>query len=166
VVIECALARKRNCAPLGRASQRLNHLNLSVSEEIARAKRRREVCLAERHDIVEERCPRIAVAEPGLPVLVEPVLDLRRKPPEGHRTGGVEELLASGPRDAEDDTSLGETVRPRKPTREGDSAMAAEHPVRVPPARPIHLAITGDDQSQLEESIEVDHRCAASRVVG
>jgi hypothetical protein len=35
--------------------------------------------------------------------------------------------------------------------------MTAEHSPRIPPTRAIHLAVTGDDQAEPEEAVQVDH---------
>jgi hypothetical protein len=56
----------------------------------------------------------------------------------------IEELLAPGPGDAEDNARLSKVVRSRQPPLEDDPAVTAEHAARVPPARSIHLAVAGD----------------------
>ena len=46
-------------------------------------------------------------------------------------------------------------MRGRKAALEDNSATTTEHPLRIPPACAVHLAMTGDDEPELEQVVEI-----------
>src|SRR5207249_1996906 len=102
----------------------------------------------------EDGRPCVALIEPGLPALVEGVLDFGGQTPERHAARRIEELSAAAARHFEDDVRLGEEVRPREAALQDHRPVATEHALAVPPASQVHLAEAGDDQPQLEETLK------------
>jgi hypothetical protein len=58
--------------------------------------------------------------------------------------------------DSEDRTRLREAMRPGKAATKGSAAELAELALGVPPLHQVHLAEAGDENSQLQQSVQVE----------
>jgi hypothetical protein len=144
-------------AAFRRAPQRTDSLGLGGRDQLAAGKLVQKPGLSGCREPLEEWIPLAWSAKPALPVLFKLVLNLGRQLPERHAARRIEELPTAQTGNCEDNPRLSEPVRPGEPALECDRSVTAQHALSVPPGGPIHLAMTGNNEPEAEQSVEVDH---------
>ena len=86
----------------------------------------------------------------------EAVLDLCRQSPQGHTSRRIEDLSAAVFRHFEDNACLNERMCGGEAPFQHDGSARSQHPLGVPPACPVHLPVSADNQSQREETFDID----------
>jgi hypothetical protein len=65
------------------------------------------------------------------------------------------ELFATAARHLENHARLGEAMSPRKAPFQNGSSAGTQHSLGIPPAGAVHLAMSGDNETEFEEAVEV-----------
>jgi len=105
---------------------------------------------------VKELTPRCTIVEPLGPPVVELILNVCGEVPQSDTACNRREAFsASDPGDLKHQPRLSEVVRLWESAAHELSTLAAKNAVGIPPTRPVHFSVTGDDKAKLEQSIEV-----------
>jgi hypothetical protein len=110
-------------------------------------------------DRFEKRLPFRRVVQPVLPTGVELFFKILGQVPQCYSSGRIEDLLAPMRGHREYGACPSEMMRSRKAPTHRRRSKSTELPLGIPPLCEVHFAETGDDESELEQPIQVDRQC-------
>src|SRR6266851_1119400 len=125
-------------------------MELGRRQQVETRQRLEQIVPLHRREILEEGGPGVCLVQPVLPAFVELIFKCGREMPERHAPWGAKQLMAAAASHRKHDTRLCKGVCAWKTTGEHDGTMPPKHAPAVPPARRVHLAMTGDNKAQLE----------------
>src|SRR5712691_5627843 len=131
-------------------------MELSWRQQVETRQRLEQIVPLHRREILEEGRPGICLVKPVLPAFVELVFERGREMPERHAPWRTEQLITTAASHRKHHVRLCKGVCTWKATGEHDGTMPPKHAPAVPPARRVHLTMTGDHEAQLEETGEID----------
>jgi hypothetical protein len=107
-------------------------------------------------DLPENRLPFARIIKPSLPLRIESIPCHLGKTPQGNAIRRIEYFLAALRCHGKYGPSLRKIMRPGKTAPQSCGAKATELSPCVPPFSKIHLAKSRNNQTQLQEPIQID----------